>query len=514
MGFDVAQILHQPALRHPHRIALVESGAEPGRRSEISYGALDGGARAAAAALRAAGARPGARIALMAANGRPFLESWFGIAYAGCTIVPIPVVSTAPEVALRLRQAGCAAIVADATCRQVAARARQEAGGGATLLAAEQLPAGSEALTRPDGPAPDGIAMILQTSGTTGGPRGAGITHASLLAHTAVLVHHTLRLDAGDRVLGVLPLTHSYGIRMVVLTTFFAGARAVLSPRFEAGRSLTILASEEISWLPVVPTMLSAMAALPLEAGPSAPFPALRWALSAGSPLAEDVRRRAEERLGVEVRQGYGLTEATFSTIDAPPEPRTPGSVGRPVWGIEVRVVDDAGIDVPEGSQGQVLVRGHNVMDGYVDDVSGTAEVLRNGWMVTGDVGALDAKGRLTVVDRLKDVILRGGHSVYPSEVEDVLCRHPDVAEVAVVGRPHPHYGEEIVAVVVARPGACPEPAALDTFARESLARTKIPREVVFVDALPLGPSRKVLKRELRAQLADGRLRAVPVRGG
>jgi long-chain acyl-CoA synthetase len=366
--------------------------------------------------------------------------------------------------------------------------------------------------------------MILYTSGTTGAPRGAAITHASLLAHTAALVEHALGLGPDDRVMGVLPLTHSYGIRMVVLATLHAGASAVLVPRFDAVSTLRLLTAECVTWLPVVPTMLAALAAARWTLGPgpnvhlagrnseAARFPALRWCLSAGAPLAEDVRVRAEARLGVEVRQGYGLTEATFCTIDAPPVPRTPGSVGRPVPGIEVRIAGADGRDAMPGDTGEVRVRGDNVMRGYVGDDDATQHVIRDGWLHTGDIGRLDVHGALFVVDRTKDLIIRGGNNVYPSEVEDVLARHPDVAEAAVVGRPDAYYGEEIVAVVVLRDGATLDPAALDAHAREHLSPVKVPRELAVVDALPLGPSRKVLKRELREMLAAGKLEVRRVR--
>ena len=217
-------------------------------------------------------------------------------------------------------------------------------------------------------------------------------------------------------------------------------------------------------------------------------------------------------RLGAEVRQGYGLTEATFTTIDGPRDVRGPGTVGRPVWGVEVRIVDTAGVPLARGQAGEILVRGQNVMAGYLDDPETSARVVRDGWLHTGDIGVLDEDGRLSVVDRLKDLVLRGGNNVYPSEVEDALAHHPAIAGVAVIGRPDPYYGEEVVAIVVLQQGRTLPLEELDAFARERLAAHKVPREVVFLDRLPVGPSGKVLKRALRAQLFDGRLVATPVR--
>jgi long-chain acyl-CoA synthetase len=470
-------------------------------RSEYTYAELDLGARRAAADLRAAGMRAGDRVALLAGNSASFITAWFGIAYAGGTVVPVPILSAVPEVAFRLRHARCRALVFDRERKELAQKAARGE-PGVERIAMETLGTGAgDAPSPPAAVDPGSAAMILYTSGTTGQAKGALISHRTLVEHTAGLAEHALRLGAEDRVMGVLPLTHSYGWRMVPLATFHAGCRCVLVPRFDAAGSLAIMQEEAITWIPAVPTMLAAWAAL--EEGE--PPPHLRWCLSAGSPLADETMHRAERRLCVEIRQGYGMTEATFSTINAPPDRRAIGSVGRPAHGVEVRVVDEEERDVPAGQTGEVLVRGKNLMSGYLDDPDATAEALRGGWMHSGDVGRLDEEGRLYVVDRIKDMIIRGGNNVYPSEVEAAIAEHPAVREVAVVGRPDPYYGEEVVAVVV------PSEATLTleelrAFASERLARNKVPREWALVDALPLGPSRKVLKRELRDRIADGRL--------
>jgi long-chain acyl-CoA synthetase len=266
-------------------------------------------------------------------------------------------------------------------------------------------------------------------------------------------------------------------------------------PRFDPARALVLLDAHGVTWWPAVPTMLAAVCAP--EQRDAAPPRALQWVLSAGAPLADALCRRAEARLGCEVRQGYGLTEASFSTIDAPPSPRALGSVGRPVAGVEVRIATD----------GEIEVRGPHRMREYLDDAPATADaIVDGGWLRTGDVGRLDADGRLWVVDRTKDLIIRGGNNVYPSEVEAALAAHPAVAEVAVVGRPDDYYGEEVVAVVVPRAGASASVDELTAFARARVAATKVPRQWAFVAALPLGASGKVLKRALRQQLVDGAL--------
>jgi long-chain acyl-CoA synthetase len=238
-----------------------------------------------------------------------------------------------------------------------------------------------------------------------------------------------------------------------------------------------------------------------------APSTRLRWVLSAGAPLADEVARRAEAVLGTEVRQGYGMTEATFAAINAPPDARVIGSVGKPVFGVHVRVIDTEGPvgdalggDAPVGQSGELFIRGHNVMNGYL----GKEPVL--GFVQSGDIGRFDDEGRLYVVDRLKDLVIRGGHNVYPSEVEDALMTHPAVREVAVVGRPDDYYGEEVVAVIVLRDGMSASTEALHAHALERVSRIKAPREIAFVTSLPLGASGKVNKRWLRAQLVSGTL--------
>jgi long-chain acyl-CoA synthetase len=231
------------------------------------------------------------------------------------------------------------------------------------------------------------------------------------------------------------------------------------------------------------------------------------------SRLADEIAKRAEAVLGTTVRQGYGMTEATFTTLNAPPDARVFGSVGKPVWGVEVRVADAQGRDVPPGQDGEVLVRGHNVMSHYLFDPDATHEAKTHGFFRSGDVGRFDAEGRLYIVDRVKDLVIRGGYNVYPSEVEDVLCAHPDVAEAAVIGRPDAFYGEEVVAVIVPRlPGSAPTIASLASFAAARLSPIKCPREYAFVDALPLGPSGKVQKRTLRERVENATLRPESVR--
>jgi long-chain acyl-CoA synthetase len=504
MGVQVGQILRQAARFSPDAVAVVDLGHEGDARREFSFAELERMAGCVAAQLRAAGVQPGDRVALLAENQAEVAATWFGVVYAGAAVVPLHVLSTASELAQRLRHAGVALLIHDRARGPLAAEALAAHGGEVRALALDAIDWQQRPLAYPLDTSPSDTAMVLYTSATTGQAKGAAISHASLLLHTALLVQHALELDQRSRVLCTLPLSHSYGCRLTLLAPFYARARIVVVPRFDAQRTLRAIHDEALTWLAGVPTMFAAWGQTAGELPRT-----LRWALCAGAPLAASVAERAEARLGCELREGYGMTEATFATINAPPDARVVGSVGKPVWGVELRIVDEAGADVPVGERGEVLVRGHNVMTQYLFDDASTGAIARDGWVHSGDVGRLDAEGRLFIVDRIKDMIIRGGYNVYPSELESVLAAHPDVRSVCVLGRPDEFYGEEIVAVVVA--ARAPLSAAeLHEFAAQRVSRTRLPREYAFVDELPLGASGKVLKRTLREWLAEGRIASEP----
>jgi long-chain acyl-CoA synthetase len=499
MNANVGSFLHRWAQQDPERTGIVDSGRDD---LALSYGALDRQASRVADHLLERGLGPGDRVAICTANGLDFVAAWFGTVYAGCTTLPIPVMSTAREIAFRLKHAGCKALVADVDRSEVAHESRVRAGTHCKILRVEEAIASASGETPPCNTASDSFAMLLYTSGTTGAAKGVCLTHESLGAHTKALVEQTLNLTEDDRVLGTLPLTHSYGLRTTLLAPFFAGASTVFVPKFSPTRTLELCTTHRITWLPAVPTMFVAWANEQSKPTP----PALRWCLSAGAPLVEGVRLRAEKRLGAPVRQGYGLTEANLTTINAPPDVAVRGSSGKPVAGVALRIADDFGEELPLGVHGEVLVRGQNVMAGYLDDKLATNHVMRGDWLHTGDIGFLDDEGRLTIVDRSKDLILRGGASIYPSEIEDVLVHHPAIHDVAVVGQPDDYYGEEIVAVVVRDSDVTPK--ELDEWAREQLAPYKVPRRYAFIEALPQGASGKTLKRRLRDQLLSGEISA------
>jgi len=499
MALHVAQILRQSALRWPRRTAVVDCGSSGTPQQMWTYAELDEAARKVAAALVAAGLKPGDRVALFAENGANFIAGWFGIVNAGLSVVPVPLASAVPEIVHRLQHADCAALLTDTARKPLSDRAIEQTPRVRYLGLEAAVTGRQQALPAPIDPPPDAPALLLYTSGTTGLARGAALSHASLLLHTTSCNLHHLRLTRRDRVLGALPMTHSFGLRQGIFAPFLVGATCYAMARFDAAASLALMRAACLTWVPAVPTMFAAWANLPACERPTK----LRWCLSAGAPLPDDVCLRAEERLGAPIRQGFGMTEATFCTMNAPPAARALGSVGRPTWGIEVRIVDAAGRDVAARTDGEVCFRGHNVMTGYWRDERATQEAIPDGWLRSGDIGHLDVDGNLWVTDRKKDLILVGGHNVYPSEVEAALCSHPGVAEVAVVGRPDPLYGEAVVAVIVRRDGLEPDAAAIRAWAAERVARFKVPRDVVFLQAMPMGASGKVQKRALRDSLVS-----------
>jgi len=459
----IGPTLHALARAHPERVALV---AEDGRRWTL--GALD---RLARQAQRAWSERE--VVALRGDNGPELVVAFLGALYAGRAVHPLH--ASTPDAELVRRG------LAPAPMPDLAALAALE-------------PAGAPVAAPADAP-----ALALSTSGTTGAPRDVVIGHGGLGAHTRA-VAATLGLGPGDRVLGVLPLAHSYGCRMALLAPLVAGAEVHVAARFSARGSLALVRARGLTWAPVVPTMLAAWAALPDEE----PAPTtLRWILSAGAPLPEAVRVAVEARLGVEVRQGYGLSEASFACIDAPREGRgrASGSVGPPVPGVEVRL----------GPRDEIMVRGANLMLGYRDAGGGISssrltteagDPAWSGWLATGDVGRWDDDGNLYVIDRLKDIVLVGGHTVHPAEVEAALHEHPGVLAAAVVGAPDPYFGEVVEAHVVPRGEAgrqALDVAELEAFVRARVAAYKVPTRWRLVAALPVGASGKVVRRALRS---------------
>ncbi|MFJ7490001.1 long-chain fatty acid--CoA ligase [Streptomyces sp. NPDC097727] len=494
MFLSVATVLRESARRYPDRVAVVDSD------TRLTYRELWARVLGCAGALRASGVRPGDRVAVLLPNSADFLYAYYGALAAGATVVPVHGLLVADEVAYVLRHSGSVALISGGPLWPVAEEGARAAG----VRAVRGVPTEGDPLPAPEPAAPDDIAVILYTSGTTGRPKGALLTHLNIVMNASVIAHDLVGLDVHDVVLGCLPLFHSYGQTCAMNATLRAGATLVLMPRFSGAGALELLASEGVSVFMGVPTMYHALVEAAGKDDTTHRL-TLRAAVSGGAALPVAVLERFEETFATQVLEGYGLTETSpAATFNQPELGRRPGTVGHPVWGVEIGVADaaveDAVMLLPDGEVGEVVVRGHNVFAGYLDDPEATAAALVDGWFRTGDLGVRDEDGFLSIVDRKKDLVIRGGFNIYPREVEEVLVRHPAISEVAVIGVPDEARGEEVCAVVVLRAdaGAVTEEDVI-AWSRDRLGRHKYPRIVRFTEKLPLGPTGKVLKRALTA---------------
>ncbi len=505
MSLTIASILAESAVRHADRTAVVLGPRH------ITYRELWHGARQYAAVLREQGVGPGDTVALLLPNTDHFPLAYFGVLALGGVAVPVHALLKAEEIAYVLTDSGARALICAAPLLAEGAKGAELAGvrvlgvmdgGDASVPRLDLLAEAAEPISAMVPREPADTAVILYTSGTTGKPKGAEITHLNIMMNVDVSAMDSFDIGPEDVVLGCLPLFHTFGQTCCMNTAFRVGAAVVMLPRFDGATALELMVAERCTVFMGVPTMYIAL----LEAAKSgAPRPVLSMALSGGAALPTTVLERFGEVFGAQILEGYGLTEtspvATFNQRGFPP---VPGTVGKAIWGVEVEVaraeVDDRIELLPTGELGEIVVRGHNVFKGYLNQPEATAAAIIDGWFRTGDLGTKDAEGYVRIVDRKKDMVIRGGYNVYPRDVEEVLLRHPAVSQVAVIGLPDDQYGEEVCAVVIADPAAVrPDEADLVAWAKGQLAAYKYPRRVFFTDAFPLGPSGKVLKRELVA---------------
>ncbi|HEU0190571.1 MAG TPA: long-chain fatty acid--CoA ligase [Mycobacterium sp.] len=462
-----------------------------------------------AAELSAGGLGRGDRVGFLGQNHPDFLATLFAAARLGAIFVPLNWRLTAAELSYILRDAGVHTLVADAERAVVIDPVRAEVAlrraialtpvpGWETLddLLGQRAP-----LAAPVHPQPDDIAVIMYTSGTTGRPKGAMLTHANLFWNNvnALLCFDTYQNDVS---LVCAPLFHIGGLNVTTLLTLQKGGHIVLTPGFDPAQALELIAAQRVTTMFGVPAMFLFMSQLPqFEA---ADLSSLRCLICGGAPVPEALITRYGER-GIPFAQGYGLTEtAPLALILRTDEvPVKVGAAGHQVLPLsDVRLVDPDNHPVPAGEHGEICVRGPQVMAGYWQNPDATAAVIDDeGWFHTGDIGRADDEGYVWVIDRVKDMVISGGENVYPAEVEDVLYGHPAVAEVAVLGTPHERWGEAVTAVVALRPGATLSLAELRAFAADKLAGYKIPLRLEFVDELPRTQSGKVVKRLLREQL-------------
>jgi long-chain acyl-CoA synthetase len=464
-----------------------------------TYRELDRASSRIAGLLRKQGLRPGDRIGIMLPNVAEFAVIYYGVLRAGGVVVPMNPLLKAREVAYYLRDCDARLIFAWHGFAAGAQAGAEQADATAVIVDPATFP-GLVASAAPDDRVADreaaDTAVILYTSGTTGSPKGAELTHASLGRNADVARTDLFQLTAGDVIFGGLPLFHAFGQTCALNAAVASGACVTLLPRFAPDRALRILAEHRVTVFEGVPTMYVALLGDP-DCG-SYDVSALRFAVSGGAAMPVEVLRGFEEAFGCQVLEGYGLSETSpVASFNHPDRPRKPGSIGTPIRGVQMRVVDGDGNEVPRGDVGEIVIRGHNVMKGYWRRPEATADAIPDGWFRTGDVGRVDEGGYFEIIDRKKDLIIRGGYNVYPREIEEVLYEHPAVAEAAVIGLPHAVLGEEVGAAVVVKPGADVTAGQLRDYVKAQVAAYKYPRAVWLTSELPKGPTGKIVKREI-----------------
>jgi long-chain acyl-CoA synthetase len=493
MATNLAALLTASAATHPDRPALKLDD------DVVSYERLNGQASHVAGLLRSRGLEPGDRVGVMLPNVPEFGAVYYGILRAGGVVVPMNVLLKSREVQFYLSDSGARFVfvwhgfVADA--EQGALEA------GAEMIVVE--PREFERLLAEAEPQPDDApredadtAVILYTSGTTGTPKGAELTHYNMLENCRLGGTELVDISEDDVIFGALPLFHSFGQTCCLNAGVRVGACVTMIIRFEPGKALEMIERDRVTLFDGVPTMYHAMLNHPGREQHD--VSSLRCCVSGGSAMPVEVMRGFEQAFGCVILEGYGLSEtspvASFNQLD---RERKPGSIGTPIHDVEMKLVDDFGGPVAAGEVGEIAIRGHNVMKGYWQRPDATAEVMRGGWLLTGDLARVDDDGYFFIVDRKKDMIIRGGYNVYPREIEEVLYEHPGVLEAAVVGVPDEALGEEVGAAVVRRPGSEVTVEEIREFVKARVAAYKYPRQIWITDLLPKGSTGKILKREI-----------------
>jgi long-chain acyl-CoA synthetase len=492
-SMNLAEILMESARRDPGHPALKLD------ETEFSYGELARASARVAGLLVSKSVCPGDRVGIMLPNVPYFAACYYGVLQAGGVVVPMNVMLKEREVAFYLGDSGAKLLFAWHGFQDEVHDGADKAGSECVLVTPgefEQLLAGqapAEGTVERD---ETDTAVILYTSGTTGTPKGAELTHANLRRNCAV-ASRLFGVDSDSVTLGALPLFHSFGQTCGLNATVHAGGLLSLIPRFDPLRALEIIERDRVSVFEGVPTMYGAMLHVPERQ--RFDTSTLRLCVSGGSAMPVELMRGFEEAFRCPVLEGYGLSETSpVASFNHPDRERKPGSIGTPVEGVEMKVVDDDGSDVAQGEVGEIMIRGHNVMKGYWEQPDATAESVQDGWFRSGDMAKIDEDGYFFIVDRKKDMIIRGGYNVYPREIEEVLYEHPAVREAAVVAVRHDTHGEEVAAAVALKDGSQATEEELREFVRGQVAAYKYPRQIWFVDDLPKGPTGKILKREIK----------------
>ena len=489
---NLATILNETKERHGDRTAIKLDDVE------LSYAALEEGSTRAAGILREKGIEPGDRVGIMLPNVPYFPVVYYGILRAGGVVVPMNVLLKGREVAFYLKDPEAKIVFAWHDFAEAAQKGAEEAGtevvevkpGEFEKLLGEAEPF-TETVERDD----EDTAVILYTSGTTGQPKGAELTHANL-HRNCDLASKLAEVSEEDVVLGALPLFHSFGQTCTLNATVRTGGCITMLPRFDPTKALEIIQRDKVTVFQGVPTMYGALLNHPER--DKYDTSSLRLCMSGGAAMPAEVMRGFEEAFGCKVLEGYGLSETSpVASFNHPDRERKPGSIGTPIEGVEMKIVDEDGKEVEQGEVGEIVIKGHNVMKGYWNKPDATEETIKDGWFYSGDMGKVDEDGYFFIVDRKKELIIRGGYNVYPREVEEVLYAHPAIEEAAVVGVPDEQMGEEVGAAVVLKDGQELDADELKDYVKGEVASYKYPRKVWFVDELPKGPTGKILKKEI-----------------
>jgi long-chain acyl-CoA synthetase len=483
--------------KHPNRTALEFMG------QQISFGALAQNARKLATGLKVHGVEPGASVGLMLPNIPHFAEALYGAWMNGNVVVPMNVLLTAPEIRYLVEDSKIQALfVFEMFLPQVevAITGLHDAPrviviGNAGRHTAYTALVEGQAPVAPRSATPDEHILTIYTSGTTGKPKGAVITNHNVIAQLD-MTDDLFPPQPGDKSLCVLPLFHVFALNGVLNSAIRHCETIVLHVKFELDAAVKSLQNDGITTFAGVPTMYFYILKHPDIA--TLEFPKLRMCVTGGAAMPVDVLHSFEDKFGVPIFEGYGLTETTVSVCCNRAGAKKAGSVGKPYPGLQLKIVDDEGRETKTGERGEIIVKGPNIMQGYLNRPEATAETIVDGWLHTGDIGYVDDEGFVFIVDRKKDMIIKGGYNIYPREIEEVLYQMPQVAEAAVVGVQDDAKGEHVRAVISVRPGTDLDEQQVETYLKENLAKYKLPSEYVFVNELPKGPTGKILKRELR----------------
>jgi long-chain acyl-CoA synthetase len=493
MSENLATILTDTAEEHGDRTAIKLDDVE------LSYSMLDEAAARLAAVLKQKGLEEGDRVGVMLPNVPYFPVVYYAVLRAGGVVVPMNVLLKGREVQFYLEDSGAKLLFAWHDFGEAAEHGAEEAGSECILVKPgefEQLVASAEPDREIADRSADDTAVILYTSGTTGKPKGAELTHANL-KRNAEVARGLFDLGEDAVTLGALPLFHSFGQTCALNATIAGGGCLTLIPRFDPGKALEIIQRDRVTVFEGVPTMYGAM--LHHEGREDFDTSCLEVCASGGSAMPGEVMRAFEDAFDCKVLEGYGLSETSpVASFNHPDRDRKVGSIGTPIDGVEMKVVDDDGNDVDQGEVGEIVIKGHNVMKGYWNREEATKESIDDdGWFKTGDMAKVDEDGYFFIVDRKKELIIRGGYNVYPREIEEVLYEHPAVQEAAVIGVEDEKMGEEVGAAVVLKKGEDVSEDELKDYVKGEVANYKYPRRIWFADELPKGPTGKILKREI-----------------